>query len=52
MQDGNYNEVPLVTIDHNRLPIHIVFEGKDGKREYVLKTNGDHSKLLLNKKEY
>jgi hypothetical protein len=49
---GNNVEVHKIKLSHNQLPIHIVFEGQEGEKEYVLKTNKEYSKLLLNKKEY
>lgn len=40
----------IITINKGKLPILIVFEGQEGKKEYVLKANGKFTKLMLNKK--
>ncbi len=49
MKDRSKEEL-RITINKNKLPIHIVFEGTEGKKEYVLKSNGKFTKLMLNKK--
>lgn len=52
MQKGTKDEIRKIEINHDQLPIHIIFKGKGGKKDYVLKTNKEFSKLLLVKKEY
>lgn len=40
-------------IKYDKLPIRIFFSQKNGaQKEYILKTNNDGTKILLNKKEY
>jgi len=52
VQKETRDEIRKIEICHYQLPIHIIFKGKKGKKEYVLKTNKEFSKLLLIKKEY
>jgi hypothetical protein len=49
---GNKKEIRKIIFKNNELPAIIVFESKDGIKEYILKTNTKKTKLLLNKKEY
>jgi len=50
---NNIHQFKRITIDCNELPILITFSGKNKNgKEYVLKTNQEKTKLLLNKKEY
>jgi hypothetical protein len=52
MKKDNKKTKEVLVINSNEFPIVILFTGKDGNKEYVLKTNTDQTKLLLNKKEY
>jgi hypothetical protein len=52
MSPNNNDKTQKIVLKFNEPPIIIMFEGKEGIREYVLKTNTEKTKLLLNKKEY
>lgn len=48
----NKDEIKEIEIKYNELPMVIKFKSKEGEKEYVLKTNTEKTKLLLNRKEY
>ncbi len=48
MESVKISEV-AIKVNPNQLPLYISYEGKNGKKVYVLKANNDGTKLLLNK---
>ena len=45
--------VEQLVLECDKLPILIIFRSSDGiLKEYILKTNNEKTKLLLNKKDF
>ena len=51
-KQSSENKIRRMVVKYSELPLLIVFESKNNSKEYVLKTNTEQTKLLLNKKEY